>query len=348
MITLGIETSCDETAIAVTDGRRVLSNCVTSSVHLHSRYGGVVPEIATRHHVEYISQVLSCALRHAGKKAKDIELVSVTRGPGLVGALLIGVSMAKAMSYALGIPLVGVNHVLAHMYSVFFTEKAPPRFPFVGLVVSGGHTSLYLCRDFLRTELLGQTQDDALGEAYDKVAKILALGFPGGPVIERAARLSKGEHRVRFPRSYLSEDSLDFSFSGVKTAVLYYIRPPAHARARSIHVRGRPRQRMDRGAINDICHAFQEAVLDVVVEKTVRACEQKGVRAAVVGGGVSANGRLRENLTCAAASRGIRVYFPTMEFCTDNGAMIGVLGEGLYRRGFESDLSMTADPNLTL
>ena len=340
MVTLGIETSCDETAIAVTDGRCVLANCVTSSVHLHSRYGGVVPEIASRHHVEYIDYVLSRALKDSGKDLKDIKLVAVTRGPGLVGALLVGVSMAKAISYALGIPLIGVNHVVAHMYSVFFNKDAPSEFPFIGLVASGGHTSLYLCKDFGHSELLGQTQDDALGEAYDKVAKILGLGFPGGPAIEKMAGRARGHDTIKFPRSFLSADSLDFSFSGVKTAVLYYVKN-SRSPARGV-------KKSDRKTISDICYAFQEAVLDVVVEKTMRACEQKGINSAVIGGGVSANGCLRRKLSAAGALRGIRVHFPHMAFCTDNGAMVGLLGEELYTRGERSDLHMTADPNLKI
>jgi N6-L-threonylcarbamoyladenine synthase len=343
MLTLGIETSCDETGIAVTDGGSVLSNCVTSSVHLHSRYGGVVPEIASRYHVEYIAYVLSSALKASRKRLEDIELVAVTRGPGLVGALLVGVSMAKALAYSLGVPLIGVNHVLAHMYSVFLDEEAPPEFPFIGLVVSGGHTSLYLCRDFGRAQPLGQTQDDAVGEAYDKVAKILGLGFPGGPVIERMAEASDGTQPLRFPKSYLSEDSLDFSFSGIKTAVLYYVRDLTHCGPGLTRKGGKAVRPSSR---RDICYAFQEAALDVVVEKTVAACKKRGISTVVVGGGVSANGVLRRKLAEEGAVHGICAYFPKMKFCTDNGAMVGFFGEELYKRGARSDLSMTADPNL--
>ncbi|MBN1526570.1 MAG: tRNA (adenosine(37)-N6)-threonylcarbamoyltransferase complex transferase subunit TsaD, partial [Candidatus Omnitrophica bacterium] len=209
MRTLGIETSCDETSVAVTDGRKVLSNIVSSSVELHKKYGGVVPEIASRCHVEYILEVLEAALEGSGKGLKDMELVAVTNGPGLVGALLTGVAIAKSLSYSLRLPLIGVNHVLAHLYSALLNGHDAPGFPFVGLVISGGHTALFFCEDVERQRLLGQTQDDAVGEAFDKVAKILGLGYPGGPVIEKTALLSGDEQRVRFPRTYLGKDSLD-------------------------------------------------------------------------------------------------------------------------------------------
>ncbi len=333
MLTLGIETSCDETSVALTDRRRVLSNCVTSSLRLHAKFGGVVPEIASRYHVEYINYVLASALRRAKKRLADVELVAVTKGPGLVGALLIGVSAAKALSLALGAPLVGVNHVLAHLYSVFLDHAARPKFPFIGLVVSGGHTSLYLCGDFDDVRLLGQTQDDALGEAYDKVAKILGLGFPGGPVIEKMASGAKGRAEPRFPRAYLEEGSLDFSFSGIKTAVLYYTRGAG---------------RLSKSLIRGICSGFQDAALDVVVDKTLSACERHGVRQVVVGGGVSANNALRQKLFQAARGRGINAYFPDFKFCADNAAMIGLVGEELYRRGARSDLYMGVDSNLKL
>ncbi|MDP2912787.1 MAG: tRNA (adenosine(37)-N6)-threonylcarbamoyltransferase complex transferase subunit TsaD, partial [Candidatus Omnitrophota bacterium] len=212
MLTLGIETSCDETGVSVTEGRRVLSNMVSSSVRLHKIYGGVVPEIASRFHVEYMIDVLSKALASAGKSLGDMRLVAVTNGPGLVGALLTGIALAKSISYALGLPLISVNHILAHLYSSFLNEGKGPKFPFIGLVVSGGHTALFLCKGFDRQKLLGQTQDDAAGEAYDKVAKLLGLGYPGGPIIEKTARRAKGVDRIVFPKSCLGKDSLDFSF----------------------------------------------------------------------------------------------------------------------------------------
>jgi len=330
MLTLGIETSCDETGVALTDGRRVLASVVTSSVHLHKKYGGVVPEIASRYHVEYIIAVLSEALARSKRSLKDVRLVAVTNGPGLVGALLTGISAAKSISYSLGRPIIGVNHVLAHLYSAFLNEGSAPRFPFVGLVVSGGHTALFLCEKVGRQELLGQTQDDAIGEAFDKVGKLLGLGYPGGPEVEKAALASKNVNSIKFPKSYLGKDSLDFSFSGLKTAVLYYVR----------------KTRLAEGIIADICYAFQEAALDALVEKACLACETSGVKRIVVGGGVSINSRLREKFDYAARLRGYDVRFPKKEYCLDNAAMVGFLGGELYKRGSRSDLYLSAEPNL--
>jgi N6-L-threonylcarbamoyladenine synthase len=331
MITLGIETSCDETSASITDGNRVLANIVSSSVHMHKKYGGVVPEIASRFHVEYIIEVLEKALEDSGKKLSDVKLVAVTNGPGLVGALLIGVSAAKAISYSLRVPLIGVNHILAHLYSPFLNDKEAIGFPFVGLVVSGGHTALFYCKSAHAQKILGQTQDDAVGEAYDKVAKLLGLGYPGGPVIENMAARSNGTSGIAFPKSYLGKDSLDFSFSGIKTAVLYYVRK---------------QKCLDEGLICDICYAFQEAALDVLVEKARLACAMKGVNTIVVGGGVAANSRLRQKFADAASFSGIKAYFPEKRYCLDNAAMVGFLGEALYKRGQRSDLYLTAQPNL--
>ena len=337
MLTLGIETSCDETGISVTDSRRVLANSVSSSVHLHKIYGGVVPEIASRYHIEYITEVLSKALANSGKSLKQIKLVAVTNGPGLVGSLLTGISFAKSVSYALKLPLIGVNHILAHLYSAFLSgRKTTPDFPFIGMVVSGGHTALFYCEDIDKQKLIGQTQDDAVGEAYDKVGKILKLGYPGGPVIERMAALSKGEGRkVSFPRAYLEKDSLDFSFSGIKTAVLYYVRE-LQLKACSLKL----------AAIQDICCAFQEAVLDVLVEKGLRAARAKGASRIVIGGGVAINSRLREKFSAASRFEDVEVLFPERKYCMDNAAMVGALGEALYKKGHRSDLYLSAEPNL--
>lgn len=331
MITLGLETSCDETSASITDGNKVLSNVVSSSVRMHKKYGGVVPEIASRFHVEYIVEVLEKAIEDSGKKLSDVKLVAVTNGPGLVGALLIGVSAAKAISYSLKVPLIGVNHVLAHLYSPFLNDKEKIAFPFIGLVVSGGHTALFYCKSAHAQKILGQTQDDAVGEAYDKVAKLLGLGYPGGPVIEKMAARSNGASGITFPKSYLGKDSLDFSFSGIKTAVLYYVRKQA---------------RLDESLICDICYAFQEAVLDVLVEKAYLASVMKGVKTIVVGGGVTANSRLRQKFAEAASLSGIKVFFPEKKYCLDNAAMVGFLGEALYKRAERSDLYLTAEPNL--
>lgn len=344
MLTLGIETSCDETSVSVTDGKRVLSNIVSSSVRLHKKYGGVVPEIASRFHVEYIIEVLSQALERSGSKLEEMKLVAVTNGPGLVGALLIGISLAKSISYCMKVPVIGVNHILAHLHSAFLNDENKGDkldFPFVGLVVSGGHTALFFCEDVDAFRLLGQTQDDAVGEAYDKVAKLLKLGYPGGPAIEKAALRASDRTGIQFPRSYLGKDSLDFSFSGVKTAVLYYVKDLAGARRE-----GRGGRGLNKELVSNICYAFQEAVLDVLVHKACRASEIRKVKRIVMGGGVAANRRLREKLAAASALHGARCYFPKMEHCLDNAAMVGVLGEELYKRGHMSDLYLSAEPNL--
>lgn len=354
MLTLGIETSCDETGVSVTDGRDVLSNIVSSSVRLHKKYGGVVPEIASRFHVEYILEVLDKALKSSGRRLKEIKLIAVTNGPGLVGALLTGVSLAKSLSLSLRVPMVGVNHVLSHLYSAFLSDgerpcagrrfappvQGTPGFPFIGLVVSGGHTALFYCRDSYKQKLLSQTLDDAAGEAFDKVAKILKLGYPGGPIVEERAKLSKNRERVPLPKTFLGAHSLDFSFSGIKTAVLYYVR---NGEKSTVHS---PRS-MDKELVNDICYAFQETVIDELVEKTMRAAELYKVKNIVAGGGVAANTRLREKFTDTARfSGGIKIYFPQKLYCTDNAAMVGALGEELYKRGRRSDLYLSAEPNL--
>ena len=340
MLTLGIETSCDETGASVTDGRDVLSNIVSSSVHLHKKYGGVVPEIASRFHVEYILEVLDKALKSSGKRLKEIKLIAVTNGPGLVGALLTGVSLAKSLSLSLRVPMIGVNHVLSHLYSAFLSDGEKPEFPFIGLVVSGGHTALFYCRDSYKQKLLSQTQDDAVGEAFDKVAKILKLGYPGGPVVEQTAKLSKNRDSVKLPKTFLGVDSLDFSFSGIKTAVLYYVR---NSEKSTVH----SSRSMDKEVVNDICYAFQEKVIDELVEKTMREAELHKAKNIVVGGGVAANTRLREKFADAARfSGGVKVYFPQKLYCMDNAAMVGVLGEELYKRGHRSDLYLSAEPNL--
>ncbi len=339
MLTLGIETSCDETSVSVTDGRNVLSNIVSSSVHLHKKYGGVVPEIASRFHVEYILEVLDKALKRSGKRLKDIKLIAVTNGPGLVGALLTGVSLAKSLSLSLRIPLIGVNHVLSHLYSAFLSAEKPS-FPFIGLVVSGGHTALFYCRDSYKQKLLSQTLDDAVGEAFDKVAKILKLGYPGGPVVEREAKFSVNRDRVKFPKTFLGVNSLDFSFSGIKTAVLYYVRNNEKSMVYGLWS-------MDKELVRDICYSFQENVIDELVEKTMRSAELHRAKNIVVGGGVAANTRLREKFMDAARfSGGVKVYFPQKRYCMDNAAMVGVLGEELYKRGQRSNLCLSAEPNL--
>ncbi|MFC1631367.1 tRNA (adenosine(37)-N6)-threonylcarbamoyltransferase complex transferase subunit TsaD [Candidatus Omnitrophota bacterium] len=331
MLVLGIETSCDETAVSVVEnGRTVLSNVVASSLHLHKKYGGVVPEIATRYHVESITYVLAAALKQSRVSLSDIDLVAVVYGPGLVGALLIGISLAKALKLALGVPLVGVNHIQAHLYAALISQKKW-RFPFVGLVVSGGHTNLFFVKDFLNWQILGRTRDDAAGEAFDKVAKILKLGYPGGPVIEKMAQ-SGNPDKIRFPRSYLEEHSLDFSFSGLKTAVLYYVRDQA-AKITSQNKR-------------DIAAGFQESVIDTLVKKSVQACRVKKVKRFAVGGGVVANNRLRSALIKALKDQGVAAYFPDFALCQDNAAMVAGLGYQLYKKGKVANLNLEVQANL--
>jgi len=327
-LTLGIETSCDETAISVVEGdRKVLSNAVSSSVHLHRKFGGVVPEIACRYHVEYIMSVLQKALSDAGVGLKDIDLISVTNGPGLSGALLVGISFAKSLSFALNAPLIGVNHLHAHLWAAVITNK-DLKFPFMGLVVSGGHTSLAYCKSFNDYKIIGQTRDDAAGEAFDKVSKILRLGYPGGPAIEKVS--SRGNlGKMRLPKTRLKGNPFDFSFSGIKTAVLYYIREKNPGISRY-----------------DIAASFQENVVDELVERSLAACVEKNVKSLAIGGGVSANKRLREKLAEEAKKQNIKVFFPQMRFCVDNAAMVAGLGAKLYKSGKRSDLSLQAEPNL--
>ena len=335
MLTLGIETSCDETAISVVDEGEVLSGAIASSVKFHKAFGGVIPEIASRSHVESISYVLKEALDEGGVALKDIELISVTQGPGLPGSLLVGIAFAKALVLSLGIPLIGVNHVIAHLYANFM-NGTKVRFPFVGLVVSGGHTSLIYAEAVDQHTILGQTHDDAAGEAFDKVAKILNLGYPGGPLIEeRAAMVRSAE--MRFPRSYLGPNSLDFSFSGIKTSVLYYVRDQKK--------RGNAQWQ---NQINEICHAFQSAVCEVLINKSIAACNRKGTDRLIVGGGVSANGVLRKGLAESTEAEGISLQLSPKSMCTDNASMIAGFGEALYKKGMRSALDITAIPDMEI
>ncbi len=359
MLVLGIDTSCDETAVSVVkNGKKVLSNVVFSSLKLHKKFGGVVPEIACRTHVEAVTYAIKRALTEAKAEFRDIDLIAVTFGPGLVGSLLVGISIAKSFSFAGNIPLIGINHLEAHLEGAFI-NRIRPNSPFVGLVVSGGHTCLVYNNG--NYELLGRTRDDAAGEAFDKVAKILGLTYPGGPVIERLAEDGDPE-KIRFPRSFLGRDSLDFSFSGVKTAVLYYVRDNLERQASGVmcQASGKSKQdfkRLKRTTqsarrtthIADIAASFQEAVVDMLVTKTLLACKIKRVDKVVVGGGVAANSRLRKRLIGDAAELNIKVYYPSGQFCTDNAAMVAVLGYRRYKRYKKreiSDLSLTAVPNL--
>lgn len=338
MIVLGIETSCDETSAAVVeDGRKNLANSVASSLEFHKKYGGVIPEIASRMQLETITGITESAIKKAKIRLKDIDLVSVTNGPGLIGSLLVGISFAKALSLTLDKPILGINHVHSHFYANFLTGKTI-KLPFIALVVSGGHTNLYYVRDFDKIELLGQTQDDACGEAFDKVAKILGLGYPGGPAIEKVAR-SGNPKKIRFNCSG-TRNEFDFSFSGIKTAVLYYLRDTGNgARVRL------PVTRTPSPLIRDIAASFQEAVVDTLVKKALAACNLKKINRLVIGGGVVANSRLRDKFHQAGKNAGINCYFPPIPLCMDNAAMVAGLGYQLFKKGFRSDLNLTVDLN---
>lgn len=307
---LAIESSCDETAAAVVeDGTRVLSSVVASQVEIHHVYGGVVPELASRKHIEAIVPVVREALETAGIDASALDAVAVTQGPGLVGALLVGFSFAKAYAWGLGVPCVGVNHLEGHMASVFLGEN-PPQFPYVALLVSGGHTSLYHVTGPTEYALMGQTRDDAVGEAYDKVSKMLGLGYPGGVVIDALAQ--KGDPRaIAFPRPYLDKSSFDFSFSGLKSAV-------------GRHLKEFPE--LDAKHLEDIAAGFQEAVAEVLCHKLIHAAKVMRCRHIAVVGGVAANSRVRAVVAEAAAKRGLSFHTPELKYCGDNAAMIGAIG----------------------
>ena len=333
---LGIESSCDETAAAVVaDGRDVLSNVVASQAALHEKYGGVVPEIAARAHIENIIPVTTEAMSKAGVTSDDIEAVAVAYCPGLGPALLIGVTAAKVLAWSWQKPLIGVNHLHGHLQSVMLEEDSGC-FPAVALVVSGGHTSIYHCRGPLSLELMGRTRDDAAGEAFDKVAMVLQLPYPGGPSIEKQA--AKGDPKaIAFPRTYLEKDSLDFSFSGIKTAVLY------HCRGQDMRGRNRVAQ-MSEQEKSDIAASFQAAVVDVLVGKTMMAAQQTGTDTVLLGGGVAANSALREALREACVADGRRLVVAAREHCTDNAAMVAGLGYHLLQAGMVADLTLEARP----
>ena len=330
---LGIETSCDETAAAIVDdGRRVRSNVVASQIELHRKYGGVVPEIASRAHIERLDGVVGEALERADCRPEQVDCLAVTNRPGLVGSLLIGVTAAKTLSWVWGKPLVAVDHVLAHACSPAI-EVDPPPWPAVGLIVSGGHTSLYHTRGFDDIERIGATTDDATGEAFDKVATVLGLSYPGGPEIEKLAA-GGDPKRVTFPRTLLKAGSLDFSFSGIKTAVLYHV----HGQGKTSGGLGRWSQ----PDLADIAAGFQAAVVDVLVTKTMRAVKQTGVNTVVLGGGVAANSVLRMALTETCAARQVTFHAAALEYCMDNAAMIAALGYQHYLRKELATLELEA------
>ena len=325
MLVLGIESSCDETAAAVvSDGTVALSNIIASQIDIHGEYGGIVPEIASRKHMEAIIPVTRQALDDASVSMDDIEGIAVTRGPGLVGSLLVGLSTAKAMAFAADVPLVGVNHIEGHIAAVFLTERRPD-FPFIALVVSGGHTHIYLVGGFGDFQVLGQTRDDAAGEAFDKAARMLGLGYPGGVVIDRLAE--KGNPTaVTFPRAM--KGSIDFSFSGLKTALLNYIK-------------GR-KEPISTDEVPDIAASYQEAIVDVLVGKTLRAAADASIPRVVVCGGVASNSRLRGRFFEEGKRRGIEIFVPPPILCTDNAAMIAVVGDNLLRGGKRDEFDLNA------
>lgn len=328
---LAIETSCDETAVAiVARGREILANQVASQIETHARFGGVVPEIASRQHLLALNPLVRQALAQADLVWDGIDAVAVTQGPGLVGALLIGVSTAKALAWALGKPLIAVNHMAGHIYANML--DGPVEFPLVCLVVSGGHTELIYMREDLDFQLLGQTRDDAAGEAFDKVARILDLGYPGGPAVDKLAR--QGRDNLAFPRVMLEEGSLDFSFSGLKTAVMNHVH---NHRQRGLAV--------DKA---DVAASFQAAVVDVLVEKTAMAVERMRPKTLLMAGGVAANGQLRRALEDLAAEEGVPLRIPAPELCTDNAAMIAAAAWPQYARNRHSGMSLNAVPYLDL
>lgn len=370
MLILGIESSCDDMAAAVVqDGRHILSNIVSSQDAIHHKYGGIVPELASRRHLETVIPVVEEALNQAKVILDDIEAIGVTQGPGLVGSILVGLSFAKAVSYVKDIPFVGVNHITAHPMAVFLVSRgepvcspfigqcspfigqrspfigqrspsfgqthgsAPtPNFPFIALVVSGGHTTLFKFKDFDDYEILGQTRDDAAGEAFDKVAKLLGLGYPGGAVIDRLAKEGNAS-KIEFTRPYISKDTLDFSFSGIKTAVLNLVKEAG-----------------DRfeicPQINDLAASFQEAVVDVLADKAVSACKANNIDNLVVCGGVACNSRLREKMQIKSKDNGIKLFIPEPRLCSDNGAMIAAAAYQPLKKGIRGGVDMNAMPSM--
>lgn len=316
MLVLGIETSCDDTAAAILDDNAVLSNILSGQETIHTPFGGVVPELASRKHLQAIHPVVDSALKHAAVDLAEVDLISVTRGPGLIGSLLIGFSYAKALAMVSGIPLVGVDHLAGHILSVFLEENSPA-FPYLALIASGGTTSIFLARGFTEFECLGRTRDDAAGEAFDKVAKLLSLPYPGGPHISSLAQAGDPQS-IKFPRAWLDKDAYDFSFSGLKTAVLNYVNKSS--------------QTAGPLWLEDICASFEEAVIEVLVEKSIKAAVHHGIDRIVVGGGVSANGRLRNRFVTRCTQEGLHFFCPKPVYSTDNGAMIAYAGSRMYER----------------
>lgn len=331
MKVLAVESSCDETSVAVVEnGREVYSNVIASQIDTHKKFGGVVPEIASRQHVEAINTVLKEGLDQAGVKLSDIDIIAATKGPGLIGALLVGLSAGKALALSTGKPFVGVNHIVGHVCAnyISFKDLEPP---FIGLIISGGHTYLIEVKDYVDFTLHGRTVDDAVGEAFDKVARSLGLSYPGGPVVDALAK--KGKETIEFPRVMIKEDNYNFSFSGLKTAVLNYLN--------STRLRG------EEIVTEDVCKSFQEAVVDVLLEKSFRLAREKNMDKIVLCGGVSANSRIREAFEERGSKENIKIFYPELKLCTDNAAMIASAAYYEYRAG-KVDEENFANPNLGL
>lgn len=330
---LGIESSCDETAAAVVkNGREVLSNVISSQISLHTLYGGVVPEIASRKHIEKINQVIEMALKNAGKTLDEIDAVAVTYGPGLVGSLLVGVAEAKAITYARQLPLVGVHHIEGHVAANFIAHRDLEP-PFICLIVSGGHTHLVIVKDYGEFEILGRTRDDAAGEAFDKVARAIGLGYPGGPKIDKTAK-EGNPYAIAFPKAKVEGAPYDFSFSGIKSAVLNYLN---HAKMMGEDVNSA-----------DLAASFQKAVVDVLVEHAVRGAREYGFNKLAMAGGVASNTALRASMEEVCKKERITLYYPEPVLCTDNAAMIGAAGYYEYRKGTRHSWDLNAVPNLKL
>ncbi len=333
VIILAVESSCDETAAAVVkNGRHVLSSVISSQIDIHTVFGGVVPEIASRKHIENIDYVIKKAMDDAEMAFEDLTAVAVTYGPGLVGALLVGLAEAKALAYAVNKPLIGVNHIEGHICANYI-EDVNFEPPYVALVVSGGHSHLLHVKGYGDYEIMGRTRDDAVGEAYDKVARAIGMGYPGGPKIDAAAKEGNPDAIV-FPRVYLEEDSFDFSFSGIKSAVLNYLN--------KARMTGEPIN------VNDVAAGFQEAVVEVLVEKTIRAARARGVEKVAMAGGVSANSSLRKRMLEKCSENGFSLNVPSPVYCTDNAAMIGSAAYFEYVKGVRDGLNLNANPNLKL
>lgn len=332
MIVLGLETSCDETAASVYDGKRVLSDIVSSQTDIHNKYGGIVPELAARRHLETIVPVVHEALEGSGITLNDIEGIAVTQGPGLIGALLVGISFAKSVSYAKKLPLIGVNHIEGHVTAILISGH-DVEFPYLGLIVSGGHTSLYIVNGIGSYRHLGSTRDDAAGEALDKAGKLLGLGYPAGAIIDRLAR-EADPRAIRFPRALIHDSPYDFSFSGLKTFLVNLV-----------HKEGKEFAEKN---LKEIAAGYLEAVVDMLVDKTVKAARENHLGTIVLAGGVAANSRLRQKMRETAAEYGIRVLYPSIALCTDNASMIAHLGHRYLEMGKRSGLDMNGIPDWPL